>query len=85
MGEKGSCIYLRNHYTLTRYTREGLEVGILVYSEDKNGNPVYDFSRVNRIYGEFVKRGLKPVVECDYMPMGLTLFLIIFTDYPAAG
>lgn len=72
MSEKGSCVYLRNHYTLTGHIREGIEVGIEVYSEDENGNPIYDFSRVNQIYGEFVKRGLKPVVECDYMPRGLT-------------
>ncbi len=72
MDETESCIYLRNHYTLTRHIREGLEVGIQVYSEDADGNPHYDFSRVNRIYGEFVKRGLKPVVECDFMPRGLT-------------
>ena len=72
MGETKSCVYLRNHYTLTGHVREGVEVGIEVYSEDENGNAVYDFSRVNRIYGEFVKRGLKPVVECDFMPKGLT-------------
>lgn len=72
MDETNSCVYLRNHYTLTGHIREGLEVGIDVYSEDENGNAVYDFSRVNQIYGEFVKRGLKPVVECDYMPKGLT-------------
>lgn len=72
MGETKSCVYLRNHYTLTSSIREGVEVGIEVYSEDEKGNPVYDFSRVNQIYGEFVKRGLKPVVECDYMPKGLT-------------
>ncbi len=72
MDKTNSCVYLRNHYTLTGHIREGLEVGIEVYSEDKDGNAVYDFSRVNKIYGEFVKRGLKPVVECDYMPKGLT-------------
>lgn len=72
MNATQSCVYLRNHYALTGHIREGVEVGIEVYSEDKDGNPVYDFSRVNRIYGEFVKRGLKPVVECDYMPKGLT-------------
>uniref|UniRef100_UPI0032165065 GH39 family glycosyl hydrolase n=1 Tax=uncultured Draconibacterium sp. TaxID=1573823 RepID=UPI0032165065 len=71
MAAKNSCTYLRNHYTLSRHIREGVEVGIHVYSEDENGNPVYDFSRVNRIYGEFVRRGLKPVVECDYMPLDL--------------
>ncbi len=72
MEETKSCVYLRNHYALTGHVREGVEVGIEVYSEDENGNAVYDFSRVNRIYGEYVKRGLKPVVECDYMPKGLT-------------
>lgn len=71
MDETNSCVYLRNHYTLTQHIREGLEVGIEVYSEDESGNAVYDFSRVNQIYGEFVKRGLKPVVECDYLPRGL--------------
>ena len=72
MERTNSCIYLRNHYALTGHIREGVEVGIEVYSEDNDGNSVYDFSRVNRIYAEFVKRGLKPVVECDYMPKGLT-------------
>ena len=72
MQRTNSCIYLRNHYVLTGHIREGVEVGIEVYSEDQDGNAVYDFSRVNRIYREFVKRGLKPVVECDYMPNGLT-------------
>jgi xylan 1,4-beta-xylosidase len=72
MQKTNSCVYLRNHYALTGYVREGVEVGIEVYSEDENGNPVYDFSRVNHIFGEFVKYGLKPVVECDYMPKGLT-------------
>jgi len=72
MDATNSCVYLRNHYALTGHIREGLEVGIEVYSEDENGNAIYDFSRVNRIFGEFVKRGLKPVVECDYMPKGLT-------------
>lgn len=72
MHKTNSCVYLRNHYALTGHVREGVEVGIEVYSEDENGNPVYDFTRVNRIFGEFVKYGLKPVVECDYMPKGLT-------------
>ena len=71
MQETGSCVYLRNHYTLTQHILEDIEVGIKVYSEDEQGNPVYDFSRVNRLFGEFVRRGLKPVVEYDYMPWEL--------------
>lgn len=73
MDETNSCVFLRNHYTLTGHVREGVEVGIDVYSEDENGNPVYNFSHVNRIFGEFVRYGLKPIVECDYMPKGLTV------------
>ena len=46
MEQTNSCIYLRNHYALTQYVREGLEVGIQVYSEDAGGNPKYDFSRL---------------------------------------
>lgn len=72
MEDTKSCVFLRNHYALTGHIREGVEVGIEVYSEDEHGNAIYDFSRINRIYGEYVKRGLKPVVECDYMPKGLT-------------
>ena len=37
----------------------------------QNGNPVYDFSNVNKVFGEYVKRGLKPVVEYDYLPKQL--------------
>ncbi len=73
MEQTNSCIYLRNHYAWTHYVREGVvEVVIQVYSEDASDNPKYDFSRLNRIYGEFVKWGLKPLVDCDYMPKALT-------------
>ena len=44
MGETESCVFLRNHYALTGHIREGLEVGIEVYSEDENGNAVYELT-----------------------------------------
>ena len=71
MGETKSNSFLRNHATLSERVRNGVQVGIKVYSEDEKGNPIYDFTRVNRIFKEFVKRGQKPIVECDYIPKEL--------------
>ena len=63
--------FLRTHHTFVQDTKKGVLRGQNVYSEDKNGNPVYDFSNVNKVFGEYVKRGLKPVVEYDYLPKQL--------------
>jgi len=71
MQETGSHTYLRSHHTFTKDIRHGVPRGQNVYSEDKNGNPVYDFSNVNKVYLELVDRGLKPIVEYDYLPAAL--------------
>ena len=63
--------FLRTHHTFVQDMKKGVLRGQNVYSEDKNGNPVYDFSNVNKVFGEYVKRGLKPVVEYDYLPKQL--------------
>ena len=63
--------FLRTHHTFVQDMKKGVVRGQNVYSEDKNGNPVYDFSNVNKVFGEYVKRGLKPVVEYDYLPKQL--------------
>ena len=63
--------FLRTHHTFVQDIKKGVLRGQNVYSEDKNGNPVYDFSNVNKVFGEYVKRGLKPVVEYDYLPKQL--------------
>tara|TARA_B100000963_G_scaffold197925_1_gene172235 strand:- start:16217 stop:17842 length:1626 start_codon:yes stop_codon:yes gene_type:complete len=60
--------FLRTHHTFVQDMKKGVLRGQNVYSEDKNGNPVYDFSNVNKVFGEYVKRGLKPIVEYDYLP-----------------
>jgi len=60
--------YLRSHHTFKQDIKNGVLRGQNVYSEDENGNPVYDFSNVNKVFGEYVKRGIKPIVEYDYIP-----------------
>ena len=42
------------------------EVG--VYDEDKNGNPVYDWSYVDQIYDNLLAEGVRPYVELSFMP-----------------
>lgn len=60
--------YLRTHHTFVQDKKKGILRGQHVYSEDKNGNPIYDFTKVNKVFAEYVKRGLKPIVEYDYLP-----------------
>jgi xylan 1,4-beta-xylosidase len=60
--------YMRSHHTFNQDLKHGVIRGQNVYSEDKNGNPVYDFSNLNKVFREYVKRGIKPYVEYDYLP-----------------
>ena len=65
--------YLRSHHTFMRDLNHGVPRGQEVYSEDENGNPQYDFTQVNRVFSEYVKRGIKPIVEYDYLPPELEI------------
>jgi xylan 1,4-beta-xylosidase len=42
------------------------EVG--VYGEDRQGNPVYNFTYVDQIYDGLLANGVKPFVELSFMP-----------------
>lgn len=72
MAATDSACYLRNHHTFSDKIYAGVQVGGEAYSEDEDGNPVYNFEKMNNIYNEFVKRGLKPIVEYDFIPHELT-------------
>lgn len=43
-----------------------------VYTEDKNGNPIYNWTIVDKIFDTYVERGLKPLVEIGFMPKALS-------------
>jgi xylan 1,4-beta-xylosidase len=45
--------------------------GCRVYSEDAAGNPRYDWSRADRVLDTFLNAGVRPIVECDFMPDAL--------------
>ena len=42
-----------------------------VYSEDKDGNPTYNFSYVDQIYDGLLANGVRPYVELSFMPSKL--------------
>ncbi len=67
-------VYVRVHNILTTDEGEpGLKWGSTnVYTEDKDGNPVYDWTKVDKIFDTFHERGIKPIVELGFMPKALS-------------
>jgi xylan 1,4-beta-xylosidase len=67
-------IYVRVHNLLT--TGDGsasLKWGSTnVYTEDAAGNPVYDWTIVDRIFDTFIGTGVRPLVELGFMPQALS-------------
>ena len=64
--------YLRSHHTFNKDIKHGVIRGQNVYSEDRNGNPIYNFSNVNEVFKSYVENGIKHIVEYDYFPEALT-------------
>ena len=73
MGTTQSHRYLRSHHTFNQDFKHGVIRGQNVYSEDLNGNPIYDFTHLNKVFKAYVENGIKPIVEYDYLPEELTL------------
>ena len=68
-------VYIRAHSLLN--TDEGSRTDLKwgstnAYTEDENGNPVYDWTIVDKIFDTYVERGLKPFVEIGFMPKALS-------------
>ena len=42
------------------------------YTEDADGNPVYDWTIIDRIFDTYLERGMKPLVEIGFTPQALT-------------
>jgi xylan 1,4-beta-xylosidase len=67
-------VYVRAHNMLT--TGDGkaaLKWGSTnAYTEDANGNPVYNWTIVDSIFDTYIKRGMKPLAEIGFMPEALS-------------
>lgn len=67
-------VYVRTHNLLTSGDgTPALKWGSTnVYSEDANGNPVYNWQIIDRIFDTWIERGMKPLVELGFMPEALS-------------
>jgi xylan 1,4-beta-xylosidase len=67
--------YIRAHHLLTSGTGETWLKwsSTNVYTEDAQGNPVYDWTILDRIFDTFHGLALKPYVEIGFMPQALTV------------
>jgi xylan 1,4-beta-xylosidase len=79
LGELGElrrgAVYFRTHNLLTSGDgTPALKWGSTgAYSEDKHGNPVYNWRIVDRIFDTYLKRGVKPYAQIGFMPRELSL------------
>lgn len=66
-------VYIRVHHLLTSGDGRGeLKFSSTnVYSEDAQGNPVYDFKLLDGIFDAFRDAGVRPLVELGFMPKDL--------------
>lgn len=42
------------------------------YTEDKDGNPIYDWTIVDKIFDTYIERGMKPFAQIGFMPKALS-------------
>lgn len=67
-------VFIRTHNLLT--TGDGTAAmkwgSTNVYTEDEQGNPVYDWTIMDRIFDTWIERGIKPLVEMGFMPEALS-------------
>ena len=68
-------VYVRAHNLLT--TGDGtpsLKWGSTnAYTEDKDGNPVYNWKILDSIFDTYVKRGMRPLAQIGFMPEALSV------------
>ena len=79
IGELGELapkrVYFRAHNLLTSGDgTPGLKWGSTgVYREDADGEPIYDWTIVDRIFDTYIEHGVRPYVEIGFMPQDLSV------------
>lgn len=68
-------VYFRTHNLLTSgHDTMSLKWGSTnVYTEDAKGNPVYDFTVMDKIFDTYIQRGIKPLAQFGFMPEALSI------------
>ncbi|MGQ9632527.1 MAG: GH39 family glycosyl hydrolase [bacterium] len=65
--------YVRVHNTYTSGNRLGLPraSSTNAYREDKNGNPIYDWTELDKLFDAYVANNIRAFVELGFMPKDL--------------
>ena len=67
-------VYVRAHSMLV--TGDGVAAlkwgSTNAYTEDKDGNPAYNWTIVDKIFDTYIERGMKPVAQIGFMPEALS-------------
>ncbi len=68
-------VYVRVHSLLCTGNGEpSLKWGSTnAYTEDANGNPVYNWKIIDSIFDSFIQRGMKPIAEIGFMPEAMSI------------
>lgn len=67
-------VYVRTHNLMTSGDGSyALKWGSTnMYSEDKDGKPVYDWTIIDRIFDTYIERGMKPLAQIGFIPEALS-------------
>jgi len=67
-------VFVRAHSLLvTGEGTHGLKWGSTnAYTEDEDGNPIYDWTIVDKIFDTYIERGMKPFAQIGFMPKALS-------------
>lgn len=67
-------VFLRVHSLLvTGEGTYGLKWGSTnAYTEDENGNPIYDWTIIDKIFDTYIERGIKPIAQIGFMPEAMS-------------
>jgi xylan 1,4-beta-xylosidase len=44
------------------------------YTEDEKGNPIYNWTIIDKIFDTYVERGMKPLAQISFMPKALAKY-----------
>ena len=67
-------VYVRSHNLMTSGDgTPALKWGSTnMYTEDKDGKPVYDWTIIDKIFDTYIERKMRPLVEIGFMPEALS-------------
>jgi len=83
----GPQVFIRCHHLLT--SGDGAPAlkwsSTNAYTEDAQGNPVYDWTITDRIFDTYLERGLKPYAQLGFMPEALSTHPEGYPHHPPPG